>query len=121
MLQPRCARCHDGNGTGNAARENLPEIPDFSSHKWQVSRTDAQLLASILDGKGNHMPPYRGKVNEREARDLVAQIRDLDPAPAARPPDSPPDDFERRFRALQEELGELKKQFREMSAPQHKP
>ena len=120
-LQPRCARCHDGDGTGNLARENLPEIPDFSNHRWQVSRTDAQLMASILDGKGNHMPSYRGKVNEKEARDLVAQVRDLDPAPAARPTANPPDDFERRFRALQEELEELKKQFREVSASQHKP
>jgi mono/diheme cytochrome c family protein len=121
-LQPRCARCHAEDGTGRRDRDSPAEIPDFSNHKWQISRTDAQLLVSILDGKGKHMPAYRGKLSEDEARDMVAQIRDLDPAQAVRQVADPPDDdFARRFKELQDELEELKKRFRELSPAPRKP
>jgi mono/diheme cytochrome c family protein len=122
VLQQRCARCHDADGTGRSSRGNLSEIPDFRSHKWQTSRSDAQLRVSILDGKGSHMPAFRGKISDDEARRLVSTIRSLDPTPAARAmADGPADDFERRFRQLQEELNELKKQFRELSARPREP
>jgi mono/diheme cytochrome c family protein len=120
-LQPRCARCHDQDGTGRSGREHLSEIPDFSDHKWHLSRTDAQLLVSILDGKGSHMPSYRGKLSEKEARDMVVQVRDLDPAPGIRQVADSPDRFERRFKELEEELQELKRRFRELSEPPRKP
>ncbi len=125
VLQQRCARCHDGDGTGRSSRDNFSEIPNFRSHKWQTSRSDAQLLVSILDGKGTHMPAYRGKVSDAEARQLVSTIRALDPTPmpttARAVADESSDDFERRFRQLQEELNELKKQFRELSARRREP
>jgi len=120
-LEARCARCHDGDGRGKSGRDNLAEIPDFSSHKWQLSRTDAQLLVSILDGKGSHMPAYRGKLSEDQARDIVAQVRGLDPQPSARRAEDPPSDFERRFHELQEELAELKKQFQDLTASRRRP
>jgi mono/diheme cytochrome c family protein len=121
-LQPRCARCHGEDGKGRRERDSLSEIPDFSNHKWQTSRTDAQLLVSILDGKGKHMPGYRGKLSENEARDMVAQVRDFDPAQAVRQVADPPgDDFARRFKELQDELEELKKRFRELSPGPRKP
>jgi mono/diheme cytochrome c family protein len=117
-LHNRCARCHGADGTGRPARGDLREIPDFSDHHWQASRSDAELFVSILDGKGSHMPPYRGKLSEKEARELVAQVRALDPAPSARPAAvRPADEFERRLRELEQELAELKKQFRETPAP----
>jgi mono/diheme cytochrome c family protein len=128
LFHPRCARCHDADGTGRSARNNnVSEMPDFTSHKWQASRTDAQLLVGILDGKGKHMPAYRDKLTEKEARDMVAQLRGLDPAPAAptpaaaAPAAATADDFERRFRELKKELEDLKKQSREQSAPPPKP
>jgi hypothetical protein len=72
------------------------------------------------------MPAYRGKLSEKEARDMVAQVRDLDPAQAVRQVDATPaaataDEFERRFKELQEELEDLKKRFRELSAAPRKP
>jgi mono/diheme cytochrome c family protein len=121
-LPGRCARCHDADGTGRSARDNLHEIPDFSNQKWQASRSDAELLVSILDGKGRHMPGFRGKVADGEARALVASVRALDPAPAAaRPVSASQEDFERRLRELQKELDDLKKQFKDASAPRRKP
>ncbi|HKI34336.1 MAG TPA: c-type cytochrome [Gemmataceae bacterium] len=120
-LQARCARCHDADGSGSSSRDNFREIPNFGSHKWQASRSDAQLVVSILDGKGAHMPAYRGTLARDEARNLVAAIRGFDPVPAERRADDPPDDFERRFRQLQRELEDLKKQFKELSDPPRKP
>jgi mono/diheme cytochrome c family protein len=120
-LQQRCARCHDADGAGKSSRGNLKQIPDFTSHKWQSSRSDAELLVSILDGKGSHMPAYRGKVSDAEARKLVADVRALDPTPAVKAAaDDASDDFERRFRRLQEELADLKKQFREVESQRRK-
>ena len=49
------------DGTGNKARGRLPEIPNFTDAGWQARRDDAQLMASILDGKGDEMPPDAGK------------------------------------------------------------
>jgi mono/diheme cytochrome c family protein len=121
-LQQRCARCHDADGTGKSSRANLREIPDFSSHKWQSSRSDAELLVSILDGKGSHMPGFRGKISEDAARDLVAVVRAIDPTPAAKlAARGSQDDFEHRFRQLQDELAELKKQFKDLDVPRRKP
>ena len=67
-LQSRCTRCHDADGSGRSSRDKLREIPDFSNHKWQASRTDSELLVSVLDGKGSHMPGFRGNIEDDDAR-----------------------------------------------------
>jgi mono/diheme cytochrome c family protein len=120
-LPNRCARCHDSTGTGKSSRDTFAEIPDFTNRRWQVSRSDAQLLASILDGKGSAMPAFRGKFSDKEAREMVAQIRGLDPAAPAGRTDGSIEDFDRRYRELQLELQELKRQFKELSSPPPKP
>jgi mono/diheme cytochrome c family protein/uncharacterized membrane protein len=75
LFQQRCVKCHGADGTGKKARDRLPEIPDFTSSAWQAQRDDAQLIASILDGKGEGMPPARGKVSEEQVRGLVTHVR----------------------------------------------
>lgn len=75
LYRQRCARCHGEDGGGEAKRKRLPQIPDFRKPEWQASRTDAQLQTSILDGKGTAMPPFRDRLNEDQARELVAQVR----------------------------------------------
>lgn len=82
LYQHHCVRCHGVDGTGSRARRRQPEIPDFADPAWQGRRSDALLLKRILDGKGEQMPPWRGKVSEDQARGLVAFIRGF--APAAR-------------------------------------
>jgi mono/diheme cytochrome c family protein len=120
-LPNRCARCHNADGTGKSARDNFTEIPDFTNHRWQASRSDAQLRASILDGKGSHMPAFRDKISDKEVREMVAQIRGLGPAAPTGLTDGSLDDFDRRYRELHLELQELKKQFKDLSAPPPKP
>jgi Cytochrome C oxidase, cbb3-type, subunit III len=61
LFRHNCVKCHGADGTGNAARGRLREIPNLTDASWQAKRSDAQLLASILDGKGTEMPPARAK------------------------------------------------------------
>ncbi|MGO9600431.1 MAG: c-type cytochrome [Isosphaeraceae bacterium] len=79
LFQKRCVKCHGADGTGNEARDRMAEIPDFTRASWQAQRSDPQLLASILNGKGDDMPPVRGKISEEQARGLVAYVRAFAP------------------------------------------
>jgi mono/diheme cytochrome c family protein/uncharacterized membrane protein len=75
LFRQHCVRCHGVDGTAERARARLPRIPDFTDAGWQHRRTDARLLASILDGKGATMPAFRGKIDEDGARDILTQVR----------------------------------------------
>jgi uncharacterized membrane protein len=75
LFRQHCARCHGADGTGDRARRRQPRIPNFTDPAWQARRTDAQFLASILDGQGEDMPPWRGKLDEEQARGLVVYVR----------------------------------------------
>jgi uncharacterized membrane protein len=79
LFRRHCAKCHGAGGTGRDARGLRGEIPDFTDVSWQGRRSDAQLLASILDGKGPEMPPWRGKVSEGQARGLARYVRAFAP------------------------------------------
>jgi mono/diheme cytochrome c family protein/uncharacterized membrane protein len=74
-----CAKCHGKDGTGSGARGAMPDLPDLTDRSWQKRRSEAQLLGSILDGKGKDMPPWREKISEEEARDLVSYVRTFAP------------------------------------------
>jgi mono/diheme cytochrome c family protein/uncharacterized membrane protein len=120
LFRQHCVKCHGPDGTGSPGRGRRPEIPDFTDASWQARRRDAQLLVSILDGKGQEMPSFRRKINEDLAGDLVAQVRSF-AATTDRPgPENqkgPPSrrGFEEEFRRLEGEMDELKRQFREFS------
>jgi hypothetical protein len=97
-------------------RPGMPTIPDFTSRAWQEGVSDAQLAASMLEGKGQLMPSFTGRVTPDQARDLVAFVRALGPAPA-QPSQGPSSDFEKRYRELQEQWEELEKQLRRLDRP----
>jgi len=105
VYRQRCQRCHEADGTGSDT-----DMPDFTDAKWQKSRSDVQLLVSILDGKGTAMPAFRGKVTDEQARDLVAMTRSFTRGGAGAGTD-----FSSRFRQLQDELVALQKQYRELA------
>jgi len=115
IFQRFCAMCHGPDGRGTGVRENLPMLPDFTSHAWQESRSDRQLAVSVLDGKGAKMPSFAGKLASEQARDLVAFIRTFAPSPA-RPVSTATDEFEARFRQLNEEFENLGRQIRALSS-----
>jgi mono/diheme cytochrome c family protein len=98
-----CQRCHGEDGRGTAVRDIFPKIPDFIAAGWQKQRSDVQLMASILAGKGVSMPSFRKHLSNDQVRDLVAYVRGL----ALRPAQDSGDDSERRFRALQQDFHDL--------------
>jgi len=114
-----CVTCHGDNGRGQRSRSR-PKPPDFTSAAWQAERSNAELTASILNGRGDIMPAFDGRLNTGQAGDLVAFIRTFDPT-SAHPSDLAADDFEIRFDQLQQEFDELSKQLREMSSTLRKP
>jgi mono/diheme cytochrome c family protein/uncharacterized membrane protein len=83
LFRQHCVRCHGPEGTGNQVRRRQPAIPNFSDASWQGRRRDAQLLVSILDGKGKKMPPWHGKISAEQALVLVAYVRSFAPTTGA--------------------------------------
>jgi mono/diheme cytochrome c family protein len=75
VYRASCVECHDLDGRGEFTRENLPAIPDFTDGKWQLSRSDAQLSHSILEGKGKSMPRMKKKLGAVDVTLMVALVR----------------------------------------------
>lgn len=105
-----CLVCHGTDGRGNAMRTSMPQIPRFPDPNWQSGLNDAQMVASILNGKNGLMPAFSGRVDEDQARDLVAFIRAFGPAPAPSAAGQP-EEFEQRYRQLEAEWNRLQKQL----------
>jgi mono/diheme cytochrome c family protein len=124
VFQRRCSTCHAADGTGSRVRSRMPQMPDFTNRAWQTRRSDDELVVAILEGKGNRMPAFVGNVDEETAQDLVSLIRTFDPAydPAAgkRSPISG-DEFHQRFRSLEAQMEDLKKQFRDITSGPNRP
>ena len=108
--------CHGASGDGSNARDTMKAIPNFTSAAWQSKRTDPQLRASILDGKGSEMPAFRSKLSRDQARELIAFIRGFSPT-TKRPSRGAADDFEDRYRKLEKELEDLMRQSRALASP----
>jgi mono/diheme cytochrome c family protein len=113
LFQRSCAKCHGADGHGNDLRGQFPQIPDFASSNWQKGRIDAQLTASILEGKGTAMPAFGGKLGEAQVRELITYLRSF--APAESRSISGTSDFYRRYLELRKEMDDLERQYRALS------
>src|SRR5437588_5370581 len=79
-----CQRCHAADGKGD---QNTEGVPDFTRRAWHEHKSDAQLIVSILEGKGGGMPSFGGRLNEANAKELVGRIRAFAPtAPVEKSP-----------------------------------
>lgn len=95
LFRLHCQRCHGPDGKGQPAQVVADARPDFSRRAWHKRRTDAQLLASILEGTEEGMPAFKRKISKAQAQALVAYVRGFAPrtptlpaepsAPAAAP------------------------------------
>lgn len=72
----RCARCHGADGQGRTRMGEAVEPPDLSDPAWQRGRTDARLIASVANGRGQ-MPAFRKKLSRQEIAASVAYVRTL--------------------------------------------
>jgi mono/diheme cytochrome c family protein/uncharacterized membrane protein len=119
LFREACAKCHGRDGRGAPARAKHPDIPDFSRRSWQEQRRDAGLVRSIMEGEPPAMPAQRGKLSEKQARDLVAYIRTFGPEPT-KGKDSSGDDFARRPREPQEPIKKQNQELQEPAEPPHR-
>jgi mono/diheme cytochrome c family protein len=73
FFQRTCAACHGLDGSGRGL--NGQKLPGrvLSDARWQGSKKDAELVKSILKGKGG-MPSFQSQLSETEVEALVAEI-----------------------------------------------
>jgi cytochrome c oxidase cbb3-type subunit 3 len=64
-----CVGCHShgGGGMGVALMDN----------KWNYGSTPQQIFASIMEGRPNGMPSFRGKIADSQAWQLTAYVRSM--------------------------------------------
>jgi mono/diheme cytochrome c family protein len=113
IFQQYCIVCHGPDGTGSIIRQAMPPIPDFTKAPFQQSRSDSQLKASILDGKGTLMPANRGRVTPEQTDALIAYVRAFGPKGLVVPTGGPISDseFDKSFQRLQDQWEELQRQL----------
>jgi mono/diheme cytochrome c family protein len=73
FFQRTCAACHGQDGSARGL--NGQKLPGriLSDARWQGGKKDAELVKSILKGKGG-MPAFQSQLSEAEAETLVAEI-----------------------------------------------
>lgn len=64
-----CIGCHS-NGGGDIG-------PALMDARWIYGATPEDIYKSILDGRPNGMPAFRGRINETQARQLTAYVRSM--------------------------------------------
>lgn len=113
IFQQYCIVCHAPDGTGSIMRAAMPAIPNFKTDEFHNGHSDAQIMVSILDGKGTLMPANRGRVTEQQAGDLVAYVRAIGSRlPTAKSGPAASDiEFEKAFRQLEEQWNALEKEL----------
>jgi mono/diheme cytochrome c family protein len=71
-----CIGCHgiDGRGVWD-----IPDVPDFTDPRWQASRSDAQIVNILMEGRGAVMPMFRGTLTLEEAWVMTHYLRSFVP------------------------------------------
>jgi cytochrome c oxidase cbb3-type subunit 3 len=68
-----CTGCHSHGGGGMG--------PPLMDDEWRYGGTMDEIAATILDGRPNGMPAFRGKITEDQAWQLAAFVRALSAQP----------------------------------------
>jgi len=90
-----CGGCHSNGGGGMG--------PPLMDDEWRYGGTMDEIAATILDGRPNGMPSFRGRITEDQAWQLAAFVRtlssqtrhDMRPSRADEPANIPPLDLQR--------------------------
>jgi len=67
-FKAKCAGCHGASGEGKPAMKTAPL-------KDSASKSEADLVKIITDGKPPKMPAYKGKLTDAQIKDLAAAIK----------------------------------------------
>jgi cytochrome c oxidase cbb3-type subunit III len=68
-----CGGCHSNGGGGMG--------PPLMDDEWRYGGTMDEIAATILDGRPNGMPSFRGRITEDQAWQLAAYVRALSAQP----------------------------------------
>jgi cytochrome c oxidase cbb3-type subunit 3 len=68
-----CSGCHSNGGGGMG--------PALMDDEWRYGGTMDEIAATILDGRPNGMPAFRGRITEDQAWQLAAYVRALSAQP----------------------------------------
>jgi mono/diheme cytochrome c family protein len=79
-----CIRCHGVDGRGVW---DIPDVPDFTDPRWQASRSDAQIVNILMEGRGAVMPTFRGTLTFEEAWAMAHYLRSFVPGTEVARPD----------------------------------
>ena len=74
VYKSKCNTCHGPDGGGTAVGKSL-QAADLRSAQVQ-SKSDAELIETISDGKGN-MPSFKGTITDEEIHAVLAHVRTL--------------------------------------------
>jgi cytochrome c oxidase cbb3-type subunit 3 len=64
-----CAGCHSNGGGGMG--------PALMDDMWLYGKEPQQIYTTIMDGRPNGMPSFRGRIREEQAWQLVAYVRSM--------------------------------------------
>lgn len=76
VYSEHCTRCHGSDGQGRTRMGESVEPPDLSDPGWQRTRTDARMIASVANGRGQ-MPAFKKKLSRQDIAASVAYVRTL--------------------------------------------
>ncbi|MFQ5757035.1 MAG: c-type cytochrome [Acidiferrobacterales bacterium] len=71
IYEEYCAACHGYDGV-----PILPGSPNFSKGE-RLDKTDAELLKTISDGKGDIMPPWKEVLSEQQRKNVLHYLRSI--------------------------------------------
>jgi cytochrome c oxidase cbb3-type subunit 3 len=69
-VQMNCAGCHGLAGGGSIG-------PPLMDSKWIYGSDPANIFSTIVEGRPNGMPSFRGKLSNDQVWQLAAYVRDL--------------------------------------------
>jgi hypothetical protein len=97
------------------AKVDFPTIPNFADISWQRSRSKAQLTASIVNGRGDGMPPFSDELTRAQIAALVDHIRSFARVSVDERP-RPLSDFSRKYDLLRREWEALVLELQELKS-----
>ena len=77
LFEYHCAVCHGADGKGTRRGREL-KAPNLADADWQATKTDEEILDSIINGK-NKMPRWSDKLQPEEIQVLAKYVRKLVP------------------------------------------
>lgn len=76
VYSDRCARCHGSDGQGRTRLGETVEPPDLSDPAFQRGLSNARMIASVTNGRGQ-MPTFKKKLSRQDIAASIAYVRTL--------------------------------------------